>query len=83
MALLLKSEVAVWVNSFSKNHINAVVNGGSMDAWRFTGFYGELEVSNREEAWSMLRMLKSKPHLPWCCMGGFNELLLMEEKRGG
>ena len=54
-----------------------------MDAWRFTSFYEELKVSNREDAWSTLRMLKSKPHLPWCCMGDFNELLRMEEKRGG
>ena len=77
------SEDVVWVDSFSKNHIDAVVNGGTMDAWRFTGFYRELEVSNREDAWSMLHMLKSKPHLPWCCMSDFNELLHMEEKRGG
>ena len=87
MALLWKSEGAVCVDSFSKNHINAVVSGGIVDAWSmlrmFTGFYSELEVSNREEAWSMLYMLKSKPHLPWCCMGDFNELLHMEEKRGG
>ena len=83
MALLWKSKDVVWVDSFSKNHIDAVVNGGTMDAWRFTSFYEESKVSNREDAWSMLRMLKSKPHLPWCCMGDFNELLCMEEKRGG
>lgn len=28
-------------------------------------------------------MLNLKPHLPWVCMGDFNEILLTEEKRGG
>ena len=49
----------------------------------FTGFYGELDVSNREEAWSILCLLQTKPHLPWYCMGDFNKLLHTEEKRGG
>ena len=31
----------------------------------------------------MLRMLHSKPYLPWVCMGDFNEILLSEEKHGG
>ena len=38
LALLWKLEGAVWVDSFSKNHIDAVVNCGTVDAWRFTGF---------------------------------------------
>ena len=83
LALLWKVEGAVWVDSFSKNHIDTVVNSGTVDAWRFIGFYGEPKISNRKEAWSMLHLLKSKPHLPWCCIGDFNELLQMEEKRGG
>ena len=28
-------------------------------------------------------MLNSKPHLPWLCMGDFNEILFTDEKRGG
>lgn len=31
----------------------------------------------------MLRMLSSKPELPWCCVGDFNELLQVQDKRGG
>ena len=30
----------------------------------------------------MLRMLNSKPKLPWCCFGDFNELLQVEDKKG-
>ena len=83
LALLWKSDISVWVDSFSRYHIDAVVNGTSPEPWRFTGFYGEPNTHYREEAWSMLRMLRSKPHLPWCCMGDFNKILQSEEKRGG
>ena len=31
----------------------------------------------------MLLKLSSKPKLPWCCFGDFNELLQVEDKRGG
>ena len=31
----------------------------------------------------MLRMLGSKPQLPWCRFGDFNELLEVHDKRGG
>ena len=31
----------------------------------------------------MLRMLNSKPKLPWCCFGDFNELLEVQDKKGG
>lgn len=83
MALLWELDNAVWVDNFSKNHINVVVNGGSTDAWRFTGFYRELDTNFKDEAWGMLCMLRAKPHLPWCCMGDFNKILKTEEKRGG
>ena len=31
----------------------------------------------------MLRMLNLKPKLPWYCFGDFNELLGVQDKRGG
>ena len=31
----------------------------------------------------MLRMLRSRSKLPWCCFGDFNELLKVEDKKGG
>ena len=83
LALLWKNNVTVWVDSFSKYHIDAIVNGGSDNVWRLTGFYGEPETSRWHEGWAMLRMLSSKPKLPWCCIGDFNELLEVSDKRGG
>ncbi|KAK7823248.1 hypothetical protein CFP56_035709, partial [Quercus suber] len=83
LAMMWKSEVVVWVDSFSNYHIDTIVNGGREDAWRLTGFYGEPKTSRRSEGWNMLRMLSSKPKLPWCCFGDFNELLRVEDKKGG
>ena len=82
LALMWKSDCVVWVDNFSKYHIDAVVNGATTEPWRFTGFYGEPNTSYREEAWSIIHMSQTKLHLPWCCMGDFNELLQTKEKRG-
>ena len=83
LALLWKSEVDVWVDNFLKFHIDAIVNGGSKEAWLLTGFYGEPDKDRREEGWNMIRMLSSRSDLLWCCFGDFNELLKVEDKRGG
>ena len=44
LALLWKHGITVWVNSFYRFHIDAIVHGGSADAWRFMGFYGALKA---------------------------------------
>ena len=73
----------VWVDSFSNYHIDAIMHGGTERAWQLTGFYGEPETSRRSEGWNMLRMLSTKPKLPWCCFGDFNKLLEVADKKGG
>lgn len=83
LAIIWKARATVWVDSSSKYHIDVVVNGGLESAWRMTEFYGEPTTSHRSEGWDMLRMLSSKPKLPWCCVGDFNELLEVSDKRGG
>ena len=72
----------MWVDSFLGYHIDSITHGNSENAWRLTGFYGEPEASHRSEGWNMLRMLSSKPKLPWCCFGDFNELLEVQDKKG-
>ena len=83
LALLWKEEDMVWVDNFSNYHINVIVHGGIERAWQLTGFYGEPETSQCFEGWNMLRMLSSKPKLPWCCFGDFNDLLEVANKKGG
>ena len=80
LAMLWKSEIVVWVDSFSNYHIDVIVNGDMEDAWRLTGFYGEPATNRRSEGWNMLQMLSSKSKLPWCCFGDFNKLLRVEDK---
>ena len=83
LALLWKGSIKVWVDSFSKYHIDSIVDGDSESAWQLTRFYGEPNTNHRIDGWNMLRMLNSKPKLPWCCFANFNELLEVKDKKGG
>ena len=40
LALFWKSDIDVMITNFSHHHIDMVVNVGSLDEWRFNGFYG-------------------------------------------
>ena len=64
LALYCAVDFNVDVQSFSKNHIDAIIDHGVDDAWRFTSFYGDLETANRENSWSMLRTLSNRFTLP-------------------
>ena len=83
LALLWMNNLNLHIRTFSPRHIDAVINPGVDDAWRFTGFYGAPEVANREDSWLILRHLASQFHLPWLCIGDFNEITKIEEKSGG
>ena len=54
LALFWKRDFDVDVQSFSVNHIDAIINHGVDDAWCFTEFYREPETNNRENSWSLL-----------------------------
>ena len=45
LALMWKNSSDVWVDSFSSYHISAIIKGGTKEAWKLTGFYGEPETS--------------------------------------
>ena len=49
LALLWKAGLDVWVDSFSKYHIDFIVHGGSKNAWRLTGFYGDPDTSRQNK----------------------------------
>ena len=82
LALFWKTDSNVDVQSFSDRHIDAIIDHGVDDAWRFTGFYGDPDTASREDSWSLLRTLHNRSNLPWLCIGDFNEILLADEKQG-
>ena len=78
-----KKYVDFSVDTYSPNHIDAIINKGKEDEWRFTGFYGEPNTRNHYISWAILRRLKSKYSLTWLCAGDFNEITRAHEKSGG
>ena len=46
VAIFWKEECDFSIVTYSPNHIDAIVNKGREDEWRFTGFYGEPNTRN-------------------------------------
>ena len=82
LALYWPTDMNVDVQTFSANHIDVIIDLGANNTWRFTGFYGDLETTNRESSWSLLRLLSHRFNLPWVIIRDFNEILFAEEKQG-
>ncbi len=82
LALFWSREIFASISSYSHHHIDAVMDNGAEEAWRFTGFYGSRTVAGKAGAWDLLRVLRGHHTLPWLCGGDFNELLQGEEKWG-
>lgn len=84
LALFWNRGINLEVKSYSGNHIDAFVRETeNPSTWRITCFYGHPETHKRYESWRLLSFLHSQYHLPWLCLGDFNEILSMHEKSGG
>ena len=59
LVLLWRMDVQLRVVSSSLNHMDAIINEGRENTWRFTGFYGALETLNRHISWNLLRNLNA------------------------
>lgn len=70
------------VQTYTQNHIDALVLIDPMKPWRITGFYGKPEEHLSHETWSLLRHLQTRNSYPWVCIGDYNEIPASEEKQG-
>ena len=46
------------------------------------GFYGHPDTAKRKEAWNFLRHLSLFQPLQWLCIGDFNKIVDLLEKKG-
>lgn len=69
VAIFWKEKCDFSIDTYSPNHIDAIVNKGREDEWRFIGFYGKPDSRNQHESWEKLRKLKNKFSLTWLCTG--------------
>ncbi|XP_074362922.1 uncharacterized protein LOC141703019 [Apium graveolens] len=83
MALLWKQENQATLLSFSNYHIDIETKSFGVGSWRFMGFHGEPNRSNRRKTWDLLRNLSRDSNLPWCVMGDLNNIVSQSDKRGG
>ncbi|KAK3206743.1 hypothetical protein Dsin_020789 [Dipteronia sinensis] len=75
--------IDVTLLTFSQEHIDVTIKEKDRQHWRFTGFYGYPDRSQRHHPWTLLRRLAGMSCLPWVCMGDLNEVLCEDEKLGG
>lgn len=80
--LWTKAEVDLHIQTYTQNHIDALILTNPMKPWRITGFYGRLEEHLRHETWGLLRHLQTRHSYPWVCIRDYNEILVSEEKQG-
>lgn len=83
MALFWKEEDQASLRSFSNNHIDIETSVKGRGTWRFTGFYGEPNRTNRRRTWELLKNLARDANLPWCVLGDLNNIVAQSDKRGG
>ena len=83
LVLLWKEDIRITVEDSSKYYIDVLIEKNTPQEWRFISFYGEPVTNRRHEAWTKIRTFNNKPHIPWLCVGDFNEITRQEEKVGG
>ena len=83
LVLYWKASINLKVEDSDRYYVDAVIDKNTENEWKLTGFYGELDITRRHEAWAKLRALNSRPKKPWLCYRDFIEIIRQDEKLGG
>ena len=81
--MIWKDEIEMEIKSYSKHHIDTVVQNNEESSWRCTGVYGNPKSEETKHTWELIRRLSSLSSIPWICFGDFNEILHLREKIEG
>jgi exonuclease III len=82
LGIYWNKETRVDILPYSQYHIDAIVTQHGKEPWRLTCVYGEAQTAERHKTWHMLKFIKASSHLPWVCIGDFNEVLHRDEHCG-
>jgi hypothetical protein len=85
LVLFWRREMNVSLQSVGRRHIDVDVTDEDGSVWRMTGVYGESEAGRKKETWKTLTTLNQQHQQgrPWLCFGDYNEILIVDEKKGG
>ena len=78
--MMWKEGIKIEIKSYSKHHINAVVQNNEGSSWRCTRVYDNPKTEERKHTWELIRRLSGMSSIPWICFGDFNEILHLREK---
>ncbi|KAJ9173812.1 hypothetical protein P3X46_016912 [Hevea brasiliensis] len=83
LTVLWKCISLVTITTFASNYIDMLNSSLNNVALRLTRFYGYPKRGRRHDSWYLLTHLASSSSLPMACIVDFNDLLNIDDKRGG
>ncbi|XP_052886915.1 uncharacterized protein LOC128295389 [Gossypium arboreum] len=83
LVMMWKESKKVEIQTYSSNHIDALVHMKNESPIRFTGFYGNADPNRRQTSWNMLKRVGQTVTGKWIIGGDFNAILDEAEKEGG
>ncbi|KAF7114851.1 hypothetical protein RHSIM_RhsimUnG0075100 [Rhododendron simsii] len=84
LALWWNNDVSVDVEVANKNVMHTVISSlVDSRCWASTLVYGNPTHAEKELVWNMIRGIAYSENVPWMCIGDFNQVLSVEDKRGG